>query len=368
MVIRRRRLTAGMLASCVSLIACGKLVAIDGTQLNGVDRQLDPSGNPDASSPDIADVAPANLDRCVAYYDAIAERGHACEFEPGGGPYLGEARTDFVAYCHALQRLPGSRFGAFLDACVGALRSKPKGCVLPASLAACVVSNGMLPGGSPCNSNNVFGGYQCASGSCISGRACGQCANNGGLGQLCSSSSPCGENLVCLAGECQPKLISREGQACTGRTALGDETCDVGLLCNITDPDFEGSGNGTCVKQPTRGEPCIQGVCARGLGCLEGYCRPGQVDGGDCSVLKCGEGLRCNRAARCVRPIPAKVGEACDLLFGQRCDSQLNCERDICVAVDSPQEGAPCTEKYSCGNRKTCVNGTCQFPNAQTCN
>jgi hypothetical protein len=62
MVIRRRRLTAGMLASCVSLIACGKLVAIDGTQLNGVDRQLDPSGNPDASSPDIADVAPANLD------------------------------------------------------------------------------------------------------------------------------------------------------------------------------------------------------------------------------------------------------------------------------------------------------------------
>jgi len=155
-----------------------------------------------------------------------------------------------------------------------------------------------------CASTSPLGGECTSSAQCVPGAACspeGKCVMPAVQGASCDASKPCGINLRCVEGSCQPLVAS--GGTCDP-ASFGD--CDFfqGLACDPADS--------TCkpVALAPAGSQC------------------GAVDG---QLVTCGAGAICSSQGQCIAPL---------------------------------QDGASCTEQSEsrCAPPATCINGACTVP------
>lgn len=162
-----------------------------------------------------------------------------------------------------------------------------------------------LQGGSGCGvcaTVSPVGGDCTTSAQCAPGAACsaeGKCVMPAVQGASCSASQPCGINLRCVEGTCQPLVAA--GGACDP-ASFGD--CDFfqGLACDPAD--------NTCkpVALAPAGQQC------------------GAVDG---QLTTCGAGAVCSSQGLCLEPLPD--GAACSDQTEARCTPPATCIGGVCT-------------------------------------
>ncbi len=121
---------------------------------------------------------------------------------------------------------------------------------------------------------------------CVPGHVCvGTCLPFADLGEACSHSAQCHQDAACMTGICA--ALPGVGASCSQIAALGDELCKPPSVCDpIT---------AKCVHLPGEGQPCIDGDCAPGFGCVDGTCTTGPQHGQPCASAGklCADGHIC---------------------------------------------------------------------------
>lgn len=152
----------------------------------------------------------------------------------------------------------------------------------------------------------------------------GICAERGGVGAECESSSHCQGNLHCRSsdGTCQQPIA--QGGSCDP----SDYGCANGLRCTVTSG---GSGAGTCEPYKQKGEACVPGngdcrypfTCSAETNtCIDpaGLGEPCGYNGGE--WVPCAEGS-CSYMTNKCEPLK-KEGEDCNA-YTDFCENHLNC-------------------------------------------
>jgi hypothetical protein len=178
----------------------------------------------------------------------------------------------------------------------------------------------------------------------------------------------------CASGVCfqHPEVLGNCGRCVNVSDTVNAECaegpgglfCGGGLACNA----------GRCVVLPKAGERCIDGRCAPGHGCANGFrCDPLKFLGEDCdSAAEVCALSECDPVTRkCVARSGNAEGSACGgwPQSAGRCAAGLIC---VVPPGDGPgtcrafsRLGAPCG--WSCPSTTDCVNGTCAVPPFEGC-
>jgi hypothetical protein len=206
-------------------------------------------------------------------------------------------------------------------------------------------------------------GLECVRGHFCSGGpdSCGLCLRRATLGEACWGPGTCQPPLRCKDGLCQDTLS-------TGALCAADPTaCPDGTVCAGAYPPLA-----TCVLPGLNGADCSVVPCRQGLTCVLSLagptCLPPVPAGQDCDPLgeytaACdGLGARtyCDPVEGLCRPVRVVAG-------GESCGASSVCRADhVCqgrVCRPLPQVGQPCAVS-SAGEdpcyRSRCVRSTCQ--------
>ncbi|MGC4119802.1 MAG: hypothetical protein QM765_35550 [Myxococcales bacterium] len=249
-------------------------------------------------------------DFCRAYFQALGERGAACQ---GGTAEIWNTFSYRDLWCRqTAAALEGGR--ATFDpsqasACIAAIRS--------ASCQAAIFEGSVPVGLCP----SLFAGTVL-------------------LGQ------PCYEPIDCHPwGRCDAMVDKCPG-VCVELLAVGDE-CDY-----VTDCFPRGiCDGGRCRAFSKEGEACQdQFWCETGLFCLSGKCAKKRSSGPCPTLYECAADTYCDDGT-CVRPQP--VGDRCRT--NADCGTMVPCIDGLC----SPWShvGEPCDDSYP--TRRNCIDGWC---------
>ena len=333
MTLYRWVLVAGVLLACGSASREGP--SNDGSGGAGNGAKL----SADAFCEAWFDVAVGFLERCLpgnADWSLLLQGSQSCA-ELKSSIDAGKVRYDADTGAECLRRVPTQACEELFEGEVQTL---------------CAALVGQLPPGAACNPNTS----ECAGGFCLSSPAgtCGSfCKELVKKGGECSSSEPCEINLACVDGVCT--ALPRKGEACLGEEhqCQGRAFCEGG---NTSEP-------GTCVLRKSENEACVDRNDCLSQRCVDGVCLKRKPVGADCAV---GEN-ECLVPAQCVdgkcTARAAETGEPCSE-FGDkeilRCADGLYCDRSakVCQPLKSP--GQPCVNALECqGDNPLCQNKVC---------
>jgi len=318
-----------------------------------------PNGSPGAT--------PAQA--CSAFVDAVTAWGGRClqsSLDLGG--------DDFRDYCNRLLAAPGTNNApGALAACAAKLRDLSCDKSVDDICECNNLDNvGTLPSGSACADS-----LQCASRNCA-GRSnggdlftCGHCATTVPVGGDCSGmDARCAIGSSCSRGKCVADIVANEGETCESAGG-GLVRCASGLRCGHMPSDAGGSY--VCLRESAEGAPC--GVCASGLHCDQGICRPRADVGAACmSSSDCKPEVTCDyKAGHCAAITMLSADQACDLSAPtSRCGPDLYCtsttsnQPGVCKAFK--HRGEPCVPGQDhCSTYTTCLNGACVTPDPSSC-
>lgn len=184
----------------------------------------------------------------------------------------------------------------------------------------------------------------------LAGPSCKVYSGSGAVGDGCTNyyqafGDTCAVGLSCLNGTCSEVVVptpKAEGEACEA----GD-LCEAGTLCQPPADDPQGAT--TCVRLPGLGEPCQAG-CDLGLLCeipdgqFEGTCEDPPGVGEPCAIgpYECDDGLYCGfdpntLAEACLETLPA--GSPCDdddaCGVGFECEDPPGSSERVCLAEEA---------------------------------
>lgn len=338
-------------------------------------------------------------DACARLFDSYS--GVLTKCGDTSSDFAPSARANFIKACTNSAAAPGSGLGpAFIDACTASLQSA--GCTDLDDVPACQEPAGTLADGAGCADGSQCASTRCSVGSNSGSSSgapadagatakpgyCGVCVPSLAEGAACGSSSSsssapsCARGLQCRDGKCQKKVTVAEGQSCVqgdGSNSSSTLSCVSGTFCDtkITNGKLEG----TCKKLPSTGEPCTT-RCATGAACVAGKCVEQKDVGGDClSNGECKTSLKCGATKKCEAAVKAGLDAACGSIDdassasvacadGLACINNGTSNKGTCKARIA--EGAACeTNKpgaVPCERYLTCIEGTCQFEDANRCN
>eukprot|EP00095_Tigriopus_kingsejongensis_P010855 maker-scaffold592_size129239-snap-gene-0.19 protein:Tk10855 transcript:maker-scaffold592_size129239-snap-gene-0.19-mRNA-1 annotation:"tenx_human ame: full" len=220
-----------------------------------------------------------------------------------------------------------------------------------------------------CSVANPFGycesGYECRSGKCMSGNACGannwngvcpqhevckngicvdkfhQCSKRNMQG-FCSFGEQCREGICVHENQCSPQnpegscpasnQVCHDGaciEGCSKNNLLG--FCPEAEICQL---------NGYCVQECSPAQP--RGICPFGQNCYKGQCRP---------KTRC---LLCLRGQLC------QNGQCSDTCHksNDKCKPDQTCNRGICVP-NAQECSANDEDTNSCPEDEVCDRGYC---------
>ena len=183
-----------------------------------------------------------------------------------------------------------------------------------------------------------------------------------GLGQSCSPSSKCTDQMKCLAGR----------QVCTDNKV--GSPCVVGWDCQS-----DACISGKCVDKGRNGDKCSPSrPCETGLNCLAGVqkCTDKKI-GSSCAVRwdchsdacissKCVDkgrnGDSCSPARPCETGLNCLAGvqKCTDKKVGSSCVARWDCQSDACISskgVDKGRTGDSCGPAKPCGSGLKCLAG-----------
>lgn len=274
---------------------------------------------------------------CLDYAKTVCTRNIQCSSFSTlyYGPNFDICQTQTARTCELSTKAPDSNFSqAAASACAQALAAASCDDVLAGNYPA-----ECRPAGNRANGGSCADAFQCQSLFCNrpTSHDCGTCTPLPKLNEACTSDGYCDYGLQCASGTC---VAYRE---------LG-ESCDNNLYCKPTLACM----NATC-QQPMLGGACNQPY----------ECSDSQLQYCDASTLTC-------------QPYPltiAKVGESC----GVATDGVVACQpAAYCRTMGSsafgvctmlPTEGQPCagTSNNLCASPTTCISGTCQIFDRNSC-
>jgi hypothetical protein len=145
--------------------------------------------------------------------------------------------------------------------------------------------------------------------------------------------------------------------------------CVSGYYCNIK---INGTAtSGVCEVLPGKGEACSS-RCASGFDCNNKVCVAPVAEGGACpNGHDCAEGLSCDMSSKtCKAGRIIGAGEGCGVP-GMKCGVGLACDYNmdmpVCKALLGENAACGPTVDARCGALLSCVDGKCQFPDANLC-
>jgi hypothetical protein len=219
---------------------------------------------------------------------------------------------------------------------------------------------------------NCYGGYpECAEGVCRGGACPRTCQVRGSTGDACITSSECQATLFC-----RPMTGSSTASQCAAYSQSGmpcgfGQLCAPGLLCSL----------GICRPLPLAEQACVQGRCDESAFCVTGtdggVCEERRTAGAACSDdTQCQPSLLCEAVSqRCVRSLVGNMGEMCS--SQQRCPPGGTClieagqTHGVCGAPR--RSGEACLIATDCQSQLTCTAAdgglAClpRRPNGSTC-
>jgi hypothetical protein len=284
--------------------------------------------------------APSNSSGCDEVYTGYIARCTEAGFPASEVSRL-QPRWD--QYCEALIALPGSNFGAGLEACARALQGYA--CNMPSPPAACTgFQTGTLAAGTACTTGN-----QCQSGSCTI---------------TVSSGSDAGASSFC--GKCDAAIP--DGQTCgmQGTTCLSQSTCDFMTMKCVANASGAGAPGTPC----TSASECQSGLCfggGSGDGGTTQTCQAvGTTVGAPCPAGACSGGLVCVSGA-CAMPSYVAAGQPCSLSGTSQCTTGFCTpgadagSSGACPMVIA--DGQPCSNTSgsgtTCDTYAACLGGVC---------
>lgn len=206
---------------------------------------------------------------------------------------------------------------------------------------------GTVADGGECLVDQECISQQCAGGdtqtSCVRGTCLGDAPPNNtplALGMPCTSTPACVDGAYCDTGTNVCTRLKASGEPCTGSTE-----CGYGLAC--AGP----TGERVCRPLPALGEPCDLQVPCRDEGQLcdgvTATCKAVGLPGAACtSSMECSPYYRCDTGtATCVKG-PSR-GEPCS---GRCFEAATYCDAGSLVCVDAAADGAPCTGDLECAS------------------
>lgn len=331
-----------------------------------------------------------------------------------------ECLTEHEAYGRAFTAGTLSVDAVQLERCERRLQSSACPPSFPPSYVAevrtpfsdCTLSTGLLRGAAPRGSTCDFA-VECSPGdfcvrpngvcrgTCVSlsteGESCGigcraglRCENDRcvalkTLGETCTRSSECEDELLCL-GTCRPR--KKLGEPCgVDFDRLGP--CEPGLACDVT--PFVSGATGTCIVPRGLFETCrFHWSCQPGLVCADvdwsrfpgaapipGFCREPDGEGDNCVQTtyasyvgeSCAPGLSCQGTCR---PLPVR-GDPCTPSkrncsgFGVHCKPTGTGDFGVCASA--PTQGERCAVRIDASRviSVPCATGSCDTELTQQC-
>jgi len=192
-------------------------------------------------------------------------------------------------------------------------------------------------GASSCQQNQICTDQGCenickADADCPQGDVCksGLCVaatTNPGNPVICSTSSDCGTNQVCVGSGSWAKCVDKTN-ACTYSSE-----CGGGKVC----------ANGECLSDCSKGA-----LCPEGTQCTKGVCEPTT-------------GTQCTSDAQCGGSTPKCVNGSCEPACGgvstAACAANEVCENGACVPSTQPQPNCG----LGCASNQQCIDGFCRY-------
>ncbi|MFI5309344.1 MAG: dickkopf-related protein [Polyangiales bacterium] len=258
-----------------------------------------------------------------------------------------------------------------LPACMDGIRALGCDVLSHTFPAPCVqVLAGNVKQGDPCSVSSECEGNAFCAGS----TACpSHCAALLGAGDACTGDNQCGDDLMCVAGQCVSPSLA--GQACGGTSG---KVCRLGFNCSgSTDTQVGSCADNASVQVGASGAACQPGgaLCKEGLSCVyDGssafHCEPGVASGGACHL---GLPKQCPQDEYC-DATDVTTASTCKKLpgDGQACSPQKLCAGgSVCVADGSmapvcraiAPNGEPCSVDQACRSG-SCMGAVCVPPPA----
>jgi hypothetical protein len=295
---------------------------------------------------------PSRARACTDQAQAHCARFAACSASSLQAHYgtLASCESRYTENCLNALSAPGtSRTTTEVEACAQAYPNWACNDFLDTFNApsACKLAGGTLANGKACAFPS-----QCVSAFCAvtPGSACGTCAIAPALGDSCAALTACKQGIFCASDTQKCALFATAGQPCGVGAA-----CGAGLWC--------------VGENATTG---AAGVCQTAIASLGAACETAADEAG-CDR---DAALSCNtRTKQCAALALAAASAPCGTVGGQitPCLDNASCSTTIpgatgtCVAAAA--DGASCdvASGPGCGELARCVNGTCQFDSAATC-
>ncbi|MFM2152050.1 MAG: hypothetical protein RL199_485 [Pseudomonadota bacterium] len=323
--------------ACAAPCATGRLCRADGDCATSVCRPAAGGATDDTS-------CAATLCRCAA----PAANGATCAV----GGECSSGRCDPIGLTCVAKLAAGETCAAAVDCLSG--RCSDSRCV------AKVADGGACSAGADCVSGRC-NAARCEPASCLSGLADGSetdidCGGGGckarcASGKLCSTTSDCDTDLVCLKSGTKKACSARLS---SGATCTATAECASGLYCALS------GGKKNCAAQLSSGATCSATTdCGTGLACfLSGgtrSCGARRSAGASCSVATdCADGLVCKKGVSGTFTCAIAVSTGGTCATTSECASGLVCGPVSLQCVDPGATGAACTTSADCTGGGIC--------------